>query len=90
MYGGRTGPAGIVEAVGDGVSDVAPGDFVILNWRAVCGRCRARKRGQPWYCFDTHNAAQPMTPADGTALSPRSASARSPSRPSSIVASARR
>ncbi len=62
--------AGVVEAVGDGVADVQPEDFVILNWRAVCGRCRACKRGQPWYCFDTHNAAQPMTLEDGTALSP--------------------
>jgi S-(hydroxymethyl)mycothiol dehydrogenase len=62
--------AGVVESVGDGVSDVAPGDFVILNWRAVCGQCRACRRGRPWYCFSTHNAAQPMTLADGTALSP--------------------
>jgi S-(hydroxymethyl)mycothiol dehydrogenase len=62
--------AGVVEAVGPGVDDVAPGDFVVLNWRAVCGRCRACKRGRPWYCFDTHNAAQPMTLEDGTALSP--------------------
>jgi S-(hydroxymethyl)mycothiol dehydrogenase len=62
--------AGVVEAVGDGVTDVAPGDFVVLNWRAVCGTCRACKRGRPWYCFDTHNAAQPMTLADGTPLSP--------------------
>jgi len=62
--------AGVVEAVGGGVTDVQPGDFVILNWRAVCGRCRACKRGQPWYCFDTHNATQPMTLEDGTALSP--------------------
>jgi S-(hydroxymethyl)mycothiol dehydrogenase len=62
--------AGVVEAVGDGVADVAPGDFVILNWRAVCGRCRACARGRPWYCFDTHNAAQKMTLADGTPLSP--------------------
>ena len=58
--------AGVVEAVGDGVTDVAPGDFVILNWRAVCGQCRACRRGRPWYCFDTHNAAQPMTLPDGT------------------------
>src|SRR6185437_3606022 len=43
---------------------------VILNWRAVCGRCRACRRGKPWYCFDTHNAAQSMTLPDGTALSP--------------------
>ncbi|MGY1620561.1 zinc-binding dehydrogenase, partial [Geodermatophilus sp. SYSU D00691] len=45
------------------------GDFVVLNWRAVCGQCRACRRGEPQYCFDTHNAAQPMTLADGTALS---------------------
>ena len=58
--------AGIVEAVGAGVTGVAPGDFVVLNWRAVCGECRACRRGRPWYCFATHNAAQKMTLADGT------------------------
>ncbi len=62
--------AGVVEAVGDGVTHVAPGDFVILNWRAVCGECRACRRGWPWYCFSTHNARQKMTLADGTVLSP--------------------
>src|SRR5262250_2631646 len=62
--------AGVVESVGDGVTGLAPGDFVILNWRAVCGQCRACRRGRPWYCFATHNAAQKMTLADGTALSP--------------------
>ncbi len=62
--------AGVVESVGDGVDTVAPGDFVILNWRAVCGRCRACRRGKLWYCFNTHNAAQRMTLSDGTALSP--------------------
>ena len=62
--------SGIVESVGDGVTDVAPGDFVILNWRAVCGQCRACRRGRPWYCFNTHNARQPMTLTDGTTLSP--------------------
>jgi S-(hydroxymethyl)mycothiol dehydrogenase len=62
--------AGIVESVGPDVTSVAPGDFVILNWRAVCGQCRACRRGRPWWCFDTHNAAQPMTLADGTVLSP--------------------
>jgi S-(hydroxymethyl)mycothiol dehydrogenase len=62
--------AGVVEAVGEGVTDVAPGDFVILNWRAVCGQCRACRRGRPWYCFATHNATQKMTLADGTPLSP--------------------
>ncbi|WP_069817401.1 S-(hydroxymethyl)mycothiol dehydrogenase [Streptomyces sp. TP-A0874] len=62
--------AGVVESVGEGVTDVAPGDYVILNWRAVCGQCRACKRGRPWYCFSTHNASQPMTLTDGTPLSP--------------------
>ena len=62
--------AGVVDAVGPGVTDVAPGDFVILNWRAVCGRCRACGRGEPWYCFSTHNATQKMTLEDGTVLSP--------------------
>ena len=61
--------AGVVEAVGSDVTSVAPGDFVILNWRAVCGQCRACKRGKPWYCFNTHNARQKMTLADGTPLS---------------------
>jgi S-(hydroxymethyl)mycothiol dehydrogenase len=59
-----------VEAVGEGVTDVAAGDFVILNWRAVCGQCRACLRGRPWYCFNTHNAKQRMTLLDGTELSP--------------------
>ncbi|MFI6402220.1 S-(hydroxymethyl)mycothiol dehydrogenase [Streptomyces sp. NPDC050548] len=63
--------AGIVESVGEGVTDVAPGDFVILNWRAVCGNCRACLRGRPQYCFNTHNAKQKMTLAStGQELSP--------------------
>ena len=62
--------AGVVEAVGEGVTEVAPGDYVILNWRAVCGQCRSCLRGRPWYCFATHNAKQKMTLADGTVLSP--------------------
>ncbi|MBU3067773.1 S-(hydroxymethyl)mycothiol dehydrogenase [Nocardia sp. NEAU-G5] len=62
--------AGIVESVGEGVTDVEPGDFVILNWRAVCGSCRACRKGKPWYCFSTFNAAQPMTLTDGTPLTP--------------------
>ncbi|MDQ3404574.1 MAG: S-(hydroxymethyl)mycothiol dehydrogenase [Actinomycetota bacterium] len=62
--------AGVVEAVGDGVTDLAEGDFVVLNWRAVCGTCRACRRGTPWHCFQTHNAPTPMTLADGTPLTP--------------------
>ncbi|MCM3848237.1 S-(hydroxymethyl)mycothiol dehydrogenase [Pseudonocardia sp. DR1-2] len=62
--------AGIVESVGEGVTDVAPGDYVVLNWRAVCGTCRACRKGKPNLCFDTHNATQKMTLTDGTELSP--------------------
>jgi S-(hydroxymethyl)mycothiol dehydrogenase len=62
--------AGVVEAVGPDVTAVAPGDFVVLNWRAVCGDCRSCRRGRPQYCFATHNATQKMTLADGTPLSP--------------------
>jgi len=61
--------AGIVESVGPDVTDVAPGDFVILNWRAVCGECRSCRRGRPQYCFATRNATQKMT-LDGRDLSP--------------------
>jgi S-(hydroxymethyl)mycothiol dehydrogenase len=61
---------GVVNAVGDDVTEIAPGDKVILNWRAVCGQCRACQRGEPQYCFDTHNATQKMTLEDGTELSP--------------------
>ncbi|OBF16732.1 S-(hydroxymethyl)mycothiol dehydrogenase [Mycobacterium sp. ACS4331] len=62
--------AGTVESVGEGVTNVEPGDFVILNWRAVCGQCRACKRGRPHLCFDTFNATQKMTLTDGTELTP--------------------
>ena len=62
--------AGVVESVGAGVTSVAAGDFVILNWRAVCGNCRSCLRGRPWLCFSTFIATQKMTLLDGTVLSP--------------------
>jgi len=62
--------AGVIESVGPDVAEVAPGDFVVLNWRAVCGTCRACRRGRPWYCLATYNANQKMTLTDGTELSP--------------------
>lgn len=62
--------AGIVESIGEGVTGIKPGDFVVLNWRAVCGTCRSCLRGKPWYCFSTLNATQKMTLLDGTPLSP--------------------
>ena len=62
--------AGTVESVGDGVANVAPGDFVIIAWRSPCGTCRSCVRGRPWYCFGSRNASQPMTLGNGTPLSP--------------------
>ncbi|MGH3615683.1 MAG: S-(hydroxymethyl)mycothiol dehydrogenase [Pseudonocardia sp.] len=62
--------AGIVEAVGQDVTEVTSGDFVILNWRAVDNTCRACRRGEPWYCFSTHNATRKMTLESGQELSP--------------------
>jgi len=62
--------AGEVASVGPGVSEVQPGAFVVLNWRAVCGTCRACRKGKPQYCFSTFNAIQKMTLRDGTALTP--------------------
>jgi S-(hydroxymethyl)mycothiol dehydrogenase len=62
--------AGEVVAVGPDVRGVSEGAFVILNWRAVCGTCRACRKGKPQYCFATFNATQPMTLEDGTPLSP--------------------
>ena len=59
---------GVVSAVGPDVTEVAPGDRVVLNWRAVCGECRACRKGEPQYCFNTHNATQKMTLEDGTEL----------------------
>jgi len=62
--------AGVIDQVGPGVTEVEVGDYVVLNWRAVCGQCRACQKGKPWYCFATHNATQKMTLTDGTELSP--------------------
>lgn len=62
--------SGIIESVGEGVTSVQPGDFVILAWRAPCGSCRSCARGYPWYCFSSRNATQSMTLSDGTPLSP--------------------
>ncbi|MEV0322254.1 S-(hydroxymethyl)mycothiol dehydrogenase [Streptomyces sp. NPDC050658] len=62
--------AGTVESTGEGVTDLRPGDYVVIAWRAPCGSCRSCLRGRPWYCFDSRNAARPMTLLDGTPLSP--------------------
>ena len=62
--------AAIVEEVGEGVVNVAEGDYVILAWRAPCGLCRFCRAGQPHYCAASLNASQKMTTMDGTVLTP--------------------
>ena len=62
--------AGVVDQVGEDVTHVEVGDFVVLNWRAVCGECRACRKGDTKNCFNTHNASQRMTLDDGTELTP--------------------
>ena len=62
--------AGEVVEVGPDVEGLKPGAFVVLNWRAVCGQCRACRKGKPQYCFSTFNATQKMTLKDGTPLTP--------------------
>ncbi|WP_235281218.1 MULTISPECIES: alcohol dehydrogenase catalytic domain-containing protein [Micrococcus] len=43
--------AGVVEEVGAGVVDFAPGDRVLLSY-STCGHCRACMEGAPAYCKD--------------------------------------
>ena len=62
--------SGIVQAVGEGVTNVAEGDFVIMAWRAPCGQCRFCAVGKPQLCAASLNATQKMTTMDGTVLTP--------------------
>jgi len=57
--------AGIVERVGPAVESPKEGDYVILAWRAPCGRCRSCRRGVPNLCFGSLNAERRMHTADG-------------------------
>lgn len=43
--------AGIVEAIGEGVTTVAPGDHVVITTLANCGHCRACTTGHPTWCI---------------------------------------
>ena len=42
--------AGIVTAIGEGVTRVAPGDHVVLSFVPNCGECYTCKRGQGYLC----------------------------------------
>ncbi len=62
--------SGIVQQVGEGVTNVKEGDYVILAWRAPCGACRFCLVGQPHLCSASLNASQKMTTLDGKTLTP--------------------
>ncbi|MFB9539673.1 MULTISPECIES: Zn-dependent alcohol dehydrogenase [Streptomyces] len=49
--------AGTVVAVGEGVTHVAPGDGVVLNWAPSCGACHACSLGEVWLCANALNGA---------------------------------
>jgi S-(hydroxymethyl)mycothiol dehydrogenase len=63
--------AGYVEEVGAQVTDVAPGDAVVIAWRAPCGRCEACRRGDPRRC-SAHLRAKwrAHRASDGATLAP--------------------
>src|SRR5919205_1432532 len=62
--------AGIIEAVGPGVEHRKQGDYVILAWRAPCGRGRFCRAGQPNLCAASLNAEKRMHDKDGVTLNP--------------------
>jgi S-(hydroxymethyl)mycothiol dehydrogenase len=62
--------SGIVEEVGEGVTNVKEGDYVILAWRAPCGLCRFSQVGKPHLCSASLNATQTTTTLDGEVLTP--------------------
>jgi len=62
--------AGTVEAVGDGVDHVAPGDRVVLGWKTACGVCAMCVRGEPRQCKRPPAAAGRLHRHDGAELTP--------------------
>lgn len=60
--------AGVVEAAGEGVEHLAPGDRVVLGWRSPCGACRWCLRGDPRRCRTPPRAERRLRLRDGSAL----------------------
>jgi S-(hydroxymethyl)glutathione dehydrogenase/alcohol dehydrogenase len=54
--------AGIVEAVGEGVTNPRMGDLVVLAWTAPCGTCRACGRDEPWLCSTPRGGGHRLAP----------------------------
>jgi NDMA-dependent alcohol dehydrogenase len=56
--------AGVVEELGEGVTDLAPGDHVIFSFIYMCGKCRFCVAGRPVLCLEQGKAL--TTPLEGT------------------------
>ena len=57
--------AGVVEEIGEGVTEFAPGDHVVISWVPQCGECYFCKRGQGFLC-DVGSRSMGGTMLDGT------------------------
>ncbi|MFI1101308.1 Zn-dependent alcohol dehydrogenase [Streptomyces melanogenes] len=64
--------AGTVVSVGEGVTSVAPGDGVVLNWAPSCGSCHPCSLGEVWLCVNALTGAGAVyaRTAAGTELHP--------------------
>src|SRR5258708_20496897 len=63
--GGHEG-SGIVQEVGEGVAEFAPGDHVVMSFVAVCGQCRWCATGAEYICDAGIGTMIPGMPTDGT------------------------
>ena len=62
--------AGTIEAVGEGVADLAEGDRVVLGWKTACGACSECRRGAPRQCKRPPAAVGRLHRQDGAELTP--------------------
>ena len=60
--------AGVVEATGPGVTNVKPGDHVILSWKANCGLCEACQKGWPNVCYNPLESPKLQRRSDGATI----------------------
>ena len=60
--------AGVVEAVGPRVTNVRPGDHVILSWKPSCGLCEMCQKGWPNLCYHPLTGATAHVSSTGTEI----------------------
>lgn len=75
LVGGHEG-AGVAVAVGEGVTNIAPGDHLVFTFRPSCGLCRFCVDGKANLCTEIERVkagdADPRFHRDGTALNAQS------------------